>query len=104
MPRRTIVLLGLALLAALFTFAGSSAAEDWPQWRGPRGDGVSTETNLPVKWSTTENVAWTVAMPDRSGSTPIIWGDNVFLNVAEGGELHLWVLDRKDVRSVGRSF
>ncbi len=96
MPRRTIVLLGGALLAAPFTFAGSSAAEDWPQWRGPTRDGVSTETNLPVKWSTAENVAWKVAMPDRSGSTPIIWGDNVFLNVAEAGELHLWVLDRKD--------
>ena len=69
-------------------------AENWPQWRGPSLNGVSNEKNLPVKWTTEENVAWKLAMPEWSGSTPIIWGDRIFLNVAEGNELYLWCVDR----------
>jgi outer membrane protein assembly factor BamB len=75
------------------------SAENWPHWRGPAMNGVSTEKGLPVKWSTTENIAWKLAMPGRSGSTPIIWGENIFLNVgtADGsGELELWNLDRNN--------
>ncbi|MPZ18139.1 MAG: PQQ-binding-like beta-propeller repeat protein [Luteitalea sp.] len=69
-------------------------AENWPQWRGPQGNGVSSESGLPVSWSTTENVAWKLTMPEFSGSTPIIWGERIFLNTADGDELQLWVLDR----------
>ena len=72
----------------------SLSAEHWPQWRGPSQNGVSGEKNLPVKWSKTENVVWKLAMPEWSGSTPIVWGDYVFLNVAEGNEMFLWALDR----------
>lgn len=72
----------------------SPAAGDWPHWRGPSFHGVSPETNLPVKWSDTENVAWRVAMPAWSGSTPIISGETIFLNVADGDDLSLWALDR----------
>ena len=39
-----------------------------------------------MRWSTTENITWKLAMPERSGSTPIVWGDHVFLNVGEGSE------------------
>jgi outer membrane protein assembly factor BamB len=70
------------------------AAENWPQWRGPQLNGISAETNLPVKWSPTDNVAWKIAVSQYSGSTPIIWGEHIFLNVADKGELHLWALDR----------
>jgi outer membrane protein assembly factor BamB len=72
----------------------------WPSWRGPTRNGVSDETNLPVKWSKTENIAWQLAMPAFSGSTPIIWGDRIFLNVAddlrsaEPITLHLWSVNR----------
>jgi outer membrane protein assembly factor BamB len=69
-------------------------AANWPTWRGPTRDGISTEKNLPVKWSATENVTWKLAMPEVSGSTPVIWGENIFLNVAEGGSLYLWCVDR----------
>ena len=69
-------------------------AENWPQWRGPSLNGVSGEKDLPVKWSKTENIAWKLAMPAWSGSTPIVWGDYIFLNVAEGTDLFLWALDR----------
>lgn len=69
--------------------------ENWPHWRGPFLNGVSHEKNLPVKWSTTENITWKLAMPAWSGSTPIIWGERIFLNVAHAGEdIELWVVDR----------
>jgi outer membrane protein assembly factor BamB len=67
---------------------------NWPQWRGPTMTGFASETGLPVKWSTTENVTWKIALPDFSGSTPAIWNDRVFLNVAEGADLHLACVDR----------
>jgi outer membrane protein assembly factor BamB len=70
------------------------SAENWPQWRGPMLNGVSNEKNLPVKWTTQENVAWKLALPAWSGSTPIIWNNHIFLNVAEGGNLYLWCADR----------
>lgn len=74
-----------------------AAAEDWPHWRGPTRDGISLETGLPTRWSPTDNVQWRIAMPDRSGATPIISGETIFLNVADGeGNLFLWTLDRKD--------
>jgi outer membrane protein assembly factor BamB len=73
---------------------GVVRAENWPQWRGPTLNGVSAETNLPVRWSVTENIAWKLALPAWSGSTPIVWGDRIFLNVAEKGSLYLWCVDR----------
>jgi outer membrane protein assembly factor BamB len=81
---------------ALFIFALSlpGLAEDWPQWRGPSLNGMSTEKNLPVHWSTTENVSWKLAMPSKTGSTPIIWGNYIFLNVADGDDLALWCVDK----------
>lgn len=72
----------------------SLSADNWPQWRGPSLNGLSAETNLPVKWSKTENIAWRLVLPARSGSTPIVWGDRIFLNVADGGSLFLWAVDR----------
>jgi len=73
---------------------GVVRAENWPQWRGPTLNGVSAETNLPVRWSPTENIAWKLALPAWSGSTPIVWSDRIFLNVAENGNLSLWCVDR----------
>ena len=84
---------------AAFALATSVGAENWPHWRGPAMNGVSSEKGLPIKWSETENITWKVAMPGRSGSTPIIWGENIFLNIgtADGsGDLELWNLDRND--------
>jgi outer membrane protein assembly factor BamB len=72
-------------------------ADNWPHWRGPTHDGVSKETNLPFKWNATEGVAWKLPLPAYSGSTPIIWGEIIFLNVATAtgsGELELWAIDR----------
>ncbi|HEU4507083.1 MAG TPA: PQQ-binding-like beta-propeller repeat protein [Pyrinomonadaceae bacterium] len=77
----------------VFSFAVAHA-ENWPQWRGPSLNGISSEKNLPVKWTTEENVVWKVAMPGLSGATPIIWRDRIFLNVAEGDNLALWCVDK----------
>ncbi len=85
------------VLVFIISFVVTQAlADNWPQWRGPSLDGVSQERNLPVRWSTSENVTWKLPMPAWSGSTPIIWGDRIFLNVADGGNLYLWSVDRTD--------
>ena len=87
------------LLTAAFvvSISVSLAANNWPQWRGPSLDGVSAEKGLPTTWSATENVAWKLPLPAFSGSTPVIWDDLVFLNVAterRTGSLELWAIDR----------
>jgi outer membrane protein assembly factor BamB len=74
--------------------AARARAETWPNWRGPQLNGTSTESGIPVRWSVTENVTWKTPMPERSGSTPIVWGDYVFVSVGEGPNLSLWALDR----------
>jgi outer membrane protein assembly factor BamB len=75
-------------------------ADNWPQWRGPQLNGTSVETNLPIRWSKSEGTAWTLPLPAWSGSTPIIWGDRIFLNVAEGPQVFLWSVDRDSGRVV----
>ena len=84
----------IAVALALSGMLTVVRAENWPQWRGPSLNGVSGETNLPVRWSATENISWKLALPAWSGSTPIVWGDRIFLNVAEKGSLYLWCVDR----------
>lgn len=73
------------------------SADNWPQWRGPSLNGVSSEKNLPIKWTAADNIAWKLPLPSRSGATPIIWNDRIFLNVAledAAGDLELWCVDR----------
>jgi len=83
----------LALIVILVSM-GAALADNWPQWRGPFLNGTSAEKNLPLRWGAEENVTWKLALPSWSGSTPIIWGDRIFLNVAEGDDLYLWCIDR----------
>jgi len=92
MRQSLVTVASVFILFALFI--PPLTAEEWPQWRGPMLNGTSSEKNLPIRWSTTENVTWKLAMPERSGSTPIVWGDYVFLNVGEGSNLSLWAVDR----------
>jgi len=67
------------LIVALLANIGSARAENWPCWRGPRGDGTSLETGIPTRWSSTENVAWKVSVPYLGHASPIVWGDRLFL-------------------------
>ena len=82
------------LFVVVMLSASVTYAENWPQWRGPALNGVSGEKNLPSRWSAEENITWKLAMPGSSGSTPIIWKDRIFLNVADGSDLYLWCVDR----------
>ena len=84
-------MLGFSLILVSIT---AVYAENWPQWRGPNLNGLSNEKSLPSKWTTEENVTWKLAMPGWSASTPVIWRDRVFLNVADGNDLYLWSVDR----------
>ena len=87
----------LPLLSLLF-LATAIRAEDWPCWRGPRLDGSSTETNLPLKWSATENVAWKTPIPGVGHSSPVVHGDRVFVTSAllKEEQRVLLCLDRRD--------
>lgn len=68
------------LSAALLSLAATLQAANWPNWRGPENNGSSTEKNLPVTFSKTENVLWAADMPGASAATPIIWGNKVFVS------------------------
>ena len=87
----------LAVLAALAAWAIPASAENWPQFRGPTGQGISTEKGLPTRWSPTENVAWKTPIPGEGWSSPIVWGDRVFVTAATdtGKNCHVLCLDRK---------
>ena len=86
----------------------NSHAKDWTQFRGPHGLGVSDETNLPVKWSDKENLAWRVELPGYGASSPITLGDKIYVTCysgyGTGGDsqsmddlkLHVVCLDRAD--------
>jgi outer membrane protein assembly factor BamB len=84
------------LFAILLLDCDSACAENWPAWRGSTGMGISQETNLPLRWSTTENVLWKTPLPDRGNSTPIIWRDRVFVTQAieKEGRRTLMCFDR----------
>ncbi len=60
-------------------------AQDWPRFRGPDGQGHSPEKGLPESWTATTNVAWKTAIPGEGWSSPIVWGDRVFLTSATDG-------------------
>ena len=81
------------VLVAMLSF-GAVYADNWPQWRGPNMNGVSNERNLPHQWNTEQNITWKLPLPEWSGSTPVVWRDRIFLNVAEGDKLYLWSVDR----------
>jgi outer membrane protein assembly factor BamB len=89
MTKRVVLI--VVLLCATTAYP---SADNWPQWRGPSLNGLSIEKNLPVRWSKSENITWSLPLPAWSGSTPIVWGDRIFLNVAENNDLYLWCVDR----------
>ncbi|MCB1095309.1 MAG: PQQ-like beta-propeller repeat protein [Verrucomicrobiae bacterium] len=79
---RTISM-GLAAMALqMSTFAADSEEDQWPQWRGPTGQGISLKAEPPLEWAEDKNVAWKVALPGKGHSTPIIWGERVFVTAA----------------------
>lgn len=90
----TLLVAGMGLILgamsgapALLTAAEKSGATNWPQWRGPDSNGVATDANLPTEWSATQNVLWKTEIPGRGHSSPIVWGNRIFLTTAIEGEV-----------------
>jgi outer membrane protein assembly factor BamB len=90
---RTIVSLVIVLLQVALARAG----ENWPQFRGPEGNGVSDSHGLPLHWSETENIKWKTAIHDRGWSSPVVWGDQVWMTTAteKGNDLYAVCVDRE---------
>jgi len=91
--RRFALLAGVLAVTVLPLLAAEprpDARDTWPQWRGPSGNGVSAHGNPPLDWSEDKNVRWKTALPGKGQSTPVIWGNRVFLTAAlpHGPEEH----------------
>jgi len=101
---RLLLRAGAAILSCLAPccLPPSARADDWPAWRGPRGDGTCLEKGLPTRWNAEENVAWKVALPERGNSTPILWGDRIFVTQAleQQNRRTLICFDRRDGRQL----
>jgi outer membrane protein assembly factor BamB len=112
---RIAVIASLAILSAGSNGAARSAVEGvrmievtgegakyWPRWRGPSGQGQVPAGQYVDTWSATENVQWKVAVPGRGNSSPIVWGDRIFLTTAQhgGAKLSMLAYARKDGRLV----
>ena len=81
LPGVTAVVAALMLSSAPVA-QNADADRYWPQWRGPLANGVATAANPPLEWSETRNVRWKVEIPGRGSSTPIVWGDRLYLSSA----------------------
>ena len=90
----------LVLLCVVYVSATQAA--DWPQFRGPGGQGHSDATNLPLTWSETENITWKVPVAGLGWSSPAIQGDQIWITSAvdEGKTLHAIALDRATGKSL----
>ncbi|NIA12955.1 MAG: PQQ-binding-like beta-propeller repeat protein [Nitrospiraceae bacterium] len=67
------------MLVILAVVGAAHAQDNWPQWRGPAQNGISTATGLPATWSEAEHIVWKTPLPSWSGGSPVIWGDQVFV-------------------------
>jgi outer membrane protein assembly factor BamB len=83
---RSGVVVTMMAMAAL-AVAEPRATPQWPQFRGPDGQGVSAEKGFPDDWSPSRNVLWKTAIPGRGHSSPVVWGDRIFLTTAIEGEV-----------------
>jgi outer membrane protein assembly factor BamB len=93
-----IIISLLACLLPLLTGSRLASAENWTRFRGPNGQGVSSETDLPVMWSASENIAWKTSIPGNGWSSPIVHDNHVFLTTAteEGVSCRVICVNRKD--------
>jgi outer membrane protein assembly factor BamB len=98
---RTINRTSILVLCWLFVFSAAglqaSMSENWPGFRGPTRQGISNEKNLPMQWSEISNIVWKTPIPGTGWSSPIVFGDRIFVTTAtdEGASYRLLCLDRK---------
>jgi outer membrane protein assembly factor BamB len=90
----------LLFCLTLLSLANAARAENWPAWRGPRGDGTSLETHIPIHWNATSNVVWKTELPGVGHASPVVWDDRVFIVTAlpDTQDRALLCLDRKTGR------
>jgi outer membrane protein assembly factor BamB len=74
--------IAICCLLTQTSFADEDVASNWPQWRGPLGTGEAPDADPPVEWSEKKNIRWKVELPGLGHSTPVIWGDRIFLTAA----------------------
>ena len=86
------LLASLCLIAAL---ASPVMAGNWPNWRGPDQNGVATGSGFPTEWSETKNVAWKIELPGKGSSTPVVWGEQIFLTSGADGQNALLSFNRQ---------
>lgn len=72
----------IGLLCLALAFLDANAADNWPQFRGPKGDGTSDAVGLPTKWSETQNVKWKTPLHDHGWSSPVVWDDQIWMTAA----------------------
>jgi outer membrane protein assembly factor BamB len=96
MNRSAALIRSGTFVATVFGFALVATAANWPAWRGPNGDGTTPEKHFPTQWSTTKHVRWRVELPEPGNSTPIVWGERIFVTqaIAKENRRTLMCLDR----------
>lgn len=102
MLQRSLVARSLTALFVAATFTTAAGGADWPAFRGPNGNGFSSEKNVPTEWTTDQNIKWKFPLPDEGNSSPIVVGEKVFVTCAEqqGAKCGLYCLDRKTGREL----
>ncbi len=102
MAKQLYAIKSITCCVLLLAAARPALAEDWPQWRGPTGQGLTPAKNLPSKWSakTGENIAWKAPLPkaETPYSSPIVIGEKVFITIAinAGREHHVLCFNKSD--------
>src|SRR5687767_3617236 len=84
MTRYLIQILRSSFIALVASVPTAAAAGDWPQFRGPTGQGLSDAQNVPVEWAPDKNVAWKALIPGRGWSSPVLAGGRIYLTTAVG--------------------
>src|SRR4051794_22679315 len=94
-----MVLLSRSLISGILgavLFSSVVHGENWPCFRGPSRQGLSSETNLPLHWNSDSNIVWKMEIPGESWSSPIVWGEQIFITTAtdNGQNCRILSLDR----------
>lgn len=95
----------LIIVSALFLFSGlQTRAADWPRFRGPQGDGSTTDQSIPTEWSDSKNLKWKLKLPGAGFSSPIVVGKHVFVTAFSGSgdsvQRHLLCIDRNTGKQI----
>jgi outer membrane protein assembly factor BamB len=95
-------LICLVYLGAALSLTSAARADNWERFRGPNGAGISSDKNIPVNFSTTQNVRWKVKIDGTGHSSPIVWGDRLFLQIAspDASERSLLCIDAKSGKEI----